>query len=149
MRKIMKVFLLVILTLGIPGCYAAKEPVCADFLAELNKKPPHLEYQGCKKNDTHQMYFEAEYRASGVHAASVEAYLIKTFDMPKLRFVCCGWESSNGETSNGQFHRLAGPDQYADDHVYLVTMGSVETLQKDWQKIPYFQVTVRLYPGTI
>lgn len=67
---------------------------CTDFLDVLNKKPKYLEFMGCQKITTGGVpALESTYRVKGSIAGAVEAYFIKTAGMPKLRRLCCLWES--------------------------------------------------------
>lgn len=118
---------------------------CADFLDKLNKKPKNLAFVGCKKINSHgSAALESSYRVKGADAKEVEAFLVKTAHMPKLRRVCCGWESSH---QNLKTQEPNGVYKSGDD-VYLVEMSSGETLvshRSHWGGIPYFYVKVTLY----
>ena len=123
----------------------AAEISCGDFLAQLNKKPPALEFVSCGKTVRHgTSALEATYRVAGGNAAAVETHLIKSGRMPRLRFICCGWESLP-----------ASPQSQARTGVYVhrgqrfeITMTSGESLvnqRRRWAEIPYFQVKVTTY----
>lgn len=120
----------------------ATEPHCRDFLQHLHKKPAHLVFVGCEPGrDAQIRVLKARYRVAGADAAGVERYLHQHSKMPKLRFVCCGWEPElRGNTSNnrGTLTNLQGLP-------FDVIMGSAETLVADrqqWKKIDWFYVTV-------
>ena len=138
----MKLPLLFSLALALASPYVFAEPDCRDYLATFNKKPKNLEFMGCVEFPRGQARFEAKYKVSGTRAAEVENYFVKIFNMKKLRFMCCGWEPEGGRT--GQYNRVVNKV----DYIYLVTMYT-SSLEKNWNKIPYFYVTVTLYPGTI
>ena len=58
---------------------------------------------------------------------------MKSFRLPRLKFLCCGWE-----TRPVQFRDSAG-------HEYSIFMGSTETIvtrRADWRKIAEFEITV-------
>jgi hypothetical protein len=121
------------------------EPVCADFLSFHRIKPPNLEFIECKKiNSKGLTALESQYRVEGIHAGEIERYFIKTARMPRLRYLCCGWESfpdkPKSQTSYGLYK--SGKQQYQ------ISMGSGETLvnsRSNWLAIPYFHVTAILY----
>ncbi len=138
----MKLSVLFSLVLALASPYAYAEPDCGDYLSELKKMPNNLEYISCTKVNSGQAHLKAEYRVRGTQAAAVEAYLVKVFNMKKLRFMCCGWEPEGGRT--GQYNRVVNNVDYS----YSITMHAT-SLEKNWLKIPYFYVTVTLYPGTI
>ncbi len=63
--------------------------------------------------------------------------MVEKFSMPKLRFVCCGWEALGGRG----FYKF-------NDYSMGVTMYSSESLIMDrnhWAEIPKFIVEVTLY----
>ena len=120
-------------------------PVCADFLAKLGHKPKGLEFIGCKPVRLYGVAaLESDYRVKGAYAGPIEAYLVKTAGMPRLRFICCGWESVprdvRGQRTYGVY--AAGGRSYA------VTMSSRETLvnqRSALHTVDYFYVTTVLY----
>ena len=123
------------------------EPQCADFLAQLNHKPPSLEFVSCEKTTIHGLRaLAAEYRVAGENAARVEAYFVKTSRMPKMRFMCCGWESMPPPNKLATQSLIGVYKKNAIE--YAVTMASPETLvnqRKRWHEIPYFQVKIVRY----
>lgn len=111
-------------------------PVCADFLAQMHKKPADLQFVRCSAEPERQgKPLRAVYRVSGNHAARTEAYLIKTFGLTALKRSCCQWD---------------GPAQHfksASGHDYSISMVSVETdvaTRAQWQKIPRFEIIVEM-----
>lgn len=118
--------------------YAKTEVQCGDFLDELKKKPNNLIFLGCEKTNDAQLHvFKASYKVLGKDAVEIERYLQKYFQMPKLRFVCCGWEMS---PDRGTYKNSKGFD-------YQIMMRSEETLinnRSDWGKIPFFYIEVIL-----
>lgn len=122
-------------------------PACEDFLAKLGDKPEELEFSGCKKYQKFSREaLESRYTVTGKDAASVERFLQQKFQMPELRFLCCGWEQvrrieNTNSPGYGSFRDSRG-------YKYQVTMFSQETLiteRSDWHNIPFFYVDVTLY----
>lgn len=119
--------------------------VCADFLAQLGHKPKALEFVGCQPVRLYGIAaLQSNYRVKGAFAGPVEAYLVKTAGMPRLRFICCGWESVprdvRGQRTYGVY--TAGVRSYA------VSMSSRETLinqRSALHTVDYFYVTTVLY----
>jgi hypothetical protein len=123
------------------------EPICGDFLAERKIKPAHLEFIGCEtREDTQLRELVANYRVVGAHAASVERALMKIAKLPKLRFICCGWDSVPPQRLIGQ-QALRGSLKSGYEMRYEVSMFSEETMvhsRARWSEIPSFKVTVML-----
>jgi hypothetical protein len=123
----------------------ANEITCGDFLGQSNKKPPALEFVRCEKILQYGTpALVAHYRVAGINAAAVETSLIKSARMPRLRFLCCGWESAP-----------ISPKSHARTGVYAVhgqrfevTMTSGESTvhkRQRWAEIPYFTVKITVY----
>ena len=114
-------------------------PRCGDFLGSMARKPPDLEFLGCKKGKYFQLRaLIATYRVKGEHASEVESYLVLNTGMARLQFVCCVWEPGGGGAT--QHGRL--PKQLDFDSAVMMTSES-ETfvkLRRDWSKIPWFYV---------
>ncbi|HLP91081.1 MAG TPA: DUF4952 domain-containing protein [Nostocaceae cyanobacterium] len=121
---------------------------CKDFLLEFGDKPQELEFLECKNSKNVGLdALEARYRVSGKDAAKVESLLQQKFQMSKLKFLCCGWESIF-VTKNGS--NTPGKGYYTDNYGYRYTidMHSEETLvneRENWQNIPYFYITVTAF----
>lgn len=117
------------------------EKGCGDFLARAGRKPANLDYAGCSyAPDRQGKPLVATYRVAGSHAAAVEAYLVRTVKLNRLKRACCQWDSPAS-----QFRDAEGRE-------YSVTMGSGETLisrRADWAKIPSFAVTVETFTEEI
>jgi hypothetical protein len=114
---------------------------CSDLLLDLNHKPQHLDFLGCRADTVHGLKaLVADYRVEGRHAETVERYFVKTAKMPVLGFYCCGWDSIGTSGRDGWLQ--------AGGASYNISMGSGETLlnrREDWPKIPWFSVTVTRY----
>jgi hypothetical protein len=145
-----------LLTLALLACTAATSPQttrapapaslaaekdCGDFLAQASRKPANLDYVGCSHAPDRQgKPLVATYRVAGSHAAAVEAYLVRTVKLNRLKRACCQWDSPAS-----QFRDRKGRE-------YSITMGSGETLvsrRADWAKIPSFEVTVETFTEEI
>jgi len=141
------------LVLGIVGAVLASsnhsspaaELTCPEVLAEFDRFPKSLELIECKPVKSAQLRaLEARYRVEGDRATAVEKFLHREYDLPSLRFICCGW-SSMTRTENGQFPRGHAIYKDADANYYEIRMMSAETLIVDrqkWLEIPWFYVTV-------
>jgi len=136
-------FLLGLLLLAATGAFAVaadNAPTCGDFLAQLGKKPKHLEYTGCKHNEGGQQEeWIAQYRVTGVHAAEVEAFFVKTFRMTWLKKSCCQWDGGTGSYMQ-RSDRLFGVEMTSEED-------NKETASRSrsiWAKIPFFYVQISL-----
>ncbi len=127
---------------AVPG---VADIACTDFLAQLRKKPPKLEFVSCEKIRQYGTpALVARYRMAGADAAAIEAYFVKSAHMPPLRFLCCGWESipksPKAQTRTG-FYVWRGQR-------FEITMSSDESTasqRKRWAEIPHFQVRATMY----
>lgn len=108
----------------------AMPPGCADFLAQMGEKPEDARFVGCESTHVAQLRaLVATYAVPGPRARVVEQELGTRFHMQPLQFHCCGWESGSAAFT----HRRQS---------YIVEMGSGETLEKRWEAIPIFSVSV-------
>ncbi|WP_299873679.1 DUF4952 domain-containing protein [uncultured Cocleimonas sp.] len=133
----MKITTLLLCLLFIPSlATSSKKEDCIDFLQELNLKPTELTFQSCKKVEkAPAVLFESYYSVSGVQAKIVEDFLHKKFNLKRLRFVCCGWEtnpttyqSKNGDTYSINMHSY---DEY--------------NFQEKWRDYKEFKVIIGKY----
>lgn len=123
------------------GYLPAVDAACADFLAKLQKKPPHLEYLSCKHHvDSEGDSWIAEYRVRGMYAAQVEGALVRSFGFARIRKSCCQWDgpATDYTQADGRYEINMVSDE---DSSSVVT-----TRRSDWRKLPYFHVTVQYYP---
>lgn len=121
---------------------AAEGPaMCSDFLLALNRKPQTLEFVACQETVKHGLAsLEAKYRVTGGDAAAVEAYLVKTARMPRLRYICCGWETLPRDPKT---QRLTGVYRHKGER-YDIAMASGEVTinqRSRWREISSFYVT--------
>jgi hypothetical protein len=120
-------------------------PVCADFLAKLGQKPKALEFVGCKRVRLFGVAaLQSDYRVKGAYAGPVETHFVKTAGMPRLRFICCGWESVPLDVRAQRTYGL----YVANDRSYAVSMVSGQTLinqRSALHEVDHFNVTVVLY----
>lgn len=107
---------------------------CTDFLQELNLKPAHLSFQDCKKvEEAPAVLLKSSYVVSGENAKAIEDFLHKEFGLKRLRFACCGWETSpvtyhapDGETYDIHMHSLdefSYQEKWSDYKAFSVTVG--------------------------
>ncbi|PHV16449.1 DUF4952 domain-containing protein [Janthinobacterium sp. BJB1] len=83
-----------LLLLGAGGAQGAPL-ACGDFLSRQGQKPAYIVYQGCRQNRERQdQPFEARYQVDGKHARQAEAYLRRTYGLPRLQRYCCVWDST-------------------------------------------------------
>ena len=111
---------------------------CGDLLLDLQHKPPHLAFVGCRADVLYGLkVLVADYQVEGRYAAAVEGYFMKVANLPALGFYCCGWDSIGKLGRDGELHEGALS--------FEVSMGSGETLvnrRQDWPRIPLFHVSV-------
>jgi len=127
--------LFLIISFGVPPLFA-KPSECKDFLQQLTQKPTELKYQSCKKvEEAPAVLLKATYEVSGKKAKEIENFLHKEFGLKRLRFACCGWETSpstynskNGDTYSIQMYSL---DEF--------------NFQEKWEDYKAFSVTVGKY----
>jgi len=109
---------------------------CCDFLRDWGRKPANLQFVRCATGRSGQLKtLKAQYAVSGKEAKGVERELIQKFKMKPLVFRCCGWEPE-------------GPEGFYIDNLqnqYQISMSSGETLEKKWEAIETFQVTVEKF----
>lgn len=115
----------------------SSEPDCDDFLSLINKKPDQLNFVSCEAGKSAQLRaLKATYSVDGEHAKDVEAYLKKHFELPTLRFACCGWDT------------LGPKGSFSFQNYYVeVSMYSDETLIRErsrWKEIDHFNVQLTL-----
>ena len=113
-----------------------------DILKYFDNKPQHLELIKHEKGNG-QIVSSVMFRVPGKYAIIVEEYLINTFNMGALVFVCCGWEPKDGKL--GTFNDNETATAARSNIYYQITMYSDETLISDkarWCEIPCFYVIV-------
>jgi len=89
-----------------------------------------------------QKLCESTYKIPGKYARATEAMLIRKYGMAKLVFQCCGWSPARGKTGSfRRAHRMAD-GAYASYEIY---MASGETLERQWDKIENFYITLSIY----
>jgi len=92
---------------------------------------------------------QAIYRVASEHSHQVEWFLVNTFGMGKLKFVCCGWEPENGKSGNIACRALEKMPSY---HLAVEMYASAEVrnsndsvyLELDRNRIEYFFVILSL-----
>ena len=132
----MKITSLIIFLLAFSFNASADTPNCINFLQELNLKPKELTFQSCKKVErVPAVLLESTYSVSGDKAKTIEDFLHKKFGLKRLRFACCGWETSTVtyESKNGD--------------TYSIQMYSLDefNFQEKWQDYKEFQVLIGKY----
>lgn len=125
--------------------YTTGPPICEDFLAKLGHKTKGLEFIGCKPVRLYGVAaLQSDYRVKGAYAGTVESQLVKTAGMPRLRFICCGWESVPRDVRTQRTYGV----YTAGGRSYAVNMSSGETLvsqRSALHTVDYFYVTTVLY----
>ncbi len=142
MKKNLKLFLILLYILSLSNCHNQNDDILALFI----KIPDQLQFMGSNVGSG-QIILEAKYRVSGTNAHLVENLLHNNYEMIKLKFACCGWEShSNGEIEiTDKFNNKYG--KFYDYNYISISMYSQETLINDrsqWKEIPYFYVVVKV-----
>lgn len=100
------VYALTLITFLFFTSFYGKKVDCGDLLEQYGEKPPQLTFVGCKEG-TEQSRLEATYKVSGTNAQAVELFLREKYGLAPLKFVCCGWEPTNGKTGTIQHSDLA------------------------------------------
>nr|WP_321235310.1 DUF4952 domain-containing protein [uncultured Psychroserpens sp.] len=100
----MKSIILLLSLLFLSFC-ANKSIECDDLLLKYAKKHQKIEFIECQKG-TGQTVLQANYKVSGMHSEEIENILIKTYGIGKLKFTCCGWESTKGYIENEELKKI-------------------------------------------
>ena len=67
-----------------------------DLLKIYAEKPKHLRFKKLVIGKG-QISYDALYEVEGKHSKEVEDFLVEKYGMGKLKWVCCGYENTNGE----------------------------------------------------
>lgn len=139
-RLKMKHFLFILLIFFSTNLFG-QNPTCGDLLQQYAIRLEQAVFEKAK-NGQGQVICTANYKVKGSDAAKVEALLIKHYKMSKLKFTCCGWESSKpGSYQSGEY--------YLDISMYANGEKADTTgkpyIEKDRKKIEYFFIVVNLY----
>ena len=130
------IFLALFILITMSFSLHADEPSCADYLELNNSKPEHLTFRSCEKsNDAQLRVLKATYIVVGKYAEQVESELIRRFNMPSIRFVCCGWETIGGSFVHDAYNVS----------VKMISGETIFSHKKYWPKISTFYVTATLY----
>jgi Domian of unknown function (DUF4952) len=120
-------------------------PMCADFLAKLGQKPKALEFVGCKRVRLYGVAaLQSDYRVKGSFAGPVESHFVRTAGMPRLRYICCAWESLPQDVRAQRTYGV----YISGERSYAVSMASRETLinqRTNLHLVDYFYITAVLY----
>jgi hypothetical protein len=118
-----------------------KKPKCTDILKKWKTKPDDLVLKGCSDSGAGGIAkLDYNYEVAGTKATLTEAVLMKQYGMQPLKFVCCGWEPAMSPSGARLGFTIDGNGYH-----YEISMGSGETIERDWNKIDRFYVTVSLY----
>lgn len=121
----------------------AREP-CRDVLAALGVSPPGLSFAGCEYTIIHGLKaLRVRYVAPGGRAAAVEAKLKATTGMPRLRYLCCGWEPAPAKPGAPPFGSISMRGERYE--VRMTSGENVVTDRKRWAEIPEFSVDLVRY----
>lgn len=114
-------------------------PLCENFLKKWGKDHPKLKFVGCSYEKNIQSDRSiANYTVKGTDAIVMENFLSRNFKMAPLKFVCCGWEPLSVPGSDRRY----GTYRDRSGYYYDILMGSGETLERNWNRIPEFHVQV-------
>jgi hypothetical protein len=141
--RLISLFLLLSGLIAFPA-FAQTAVSCGPDLLKLHGlKIPHATlFRSEVPTQPTQKLCESTYTIPGKYARAAEASLITKYGMGKLTFACCGWSPANGKM--GVFrrsHRMAN-NAYA---YYEITMGSEETVERQWDKIGNFYIILSIY----
>ncbi|MEM9721148.1 MAG: DUF4952 domain-containing protein [Bacteroidota bacterium] len=123
---------------------------CGDILEEYAEKPPALNFVNCTLGEPlSQTVLTATYHVSGQASWEVEEFLVETYGMGALKWVCCGWENGGQYGSfNHEVIKAANPNNSAIISMYGMheyeDEAGVSHLEMDRNKVPYFVVLVEI-----
>lgn len=111
---------------------------CSDFLRNLGLRRADVHLVKCDHIGVHDPLsdgLDAVYRVDGKDIADVERWLVKFAHVSKLKFNCCGWE-----TSVGYFTACDGAE-------FTISMGgeTIENRRERFAQIPYLNLYVTHY----
>lgn len=89
-----------------------------------------------------QLLCETTYVVPGHQARAVEALLRRRYGMGKLVFECCGWAPEKGRSG---YFRRSHPMADGAEAVYAIILSSEETLERRWDRIGNFYLTLSIY----
>jgi Domian of unknown function (DUF4952) len=139
LRQILIVLLLSLSWQFLTVKLANTPPLCENFLAKWGKNPPELKFASCRYEPNSQSDRSiAQYTVKGTEAKVVEGFLRTNFQMAPLQRVCCIWEPVSVPGSDRRY----GTYRDGNGYYYEIVMGSGETIERDWDKIPEFYVQV-------
>lgn len=114
---------------------------CGDLFALYAAKPPQAVFEKPEPGKE-QVQCTATYKVKGSDANSAERFLIKHYKMGRLKFTCCGWESSKP----GSFQkRLIDLDITMYANAERTDSTGKMYIEKDRNKIDCFYIVVTLY----
>ena len=141
MKVPLKIVVLLSLLSGV-GVRAETKPAppieCGDFLRDLGFGRADVQFVKCDPIGMHNSFsggLEAVYRVDGKDIANVEGWLVTFAHVSRLKFACCGWE-----TSVGSFTARDGAE-------FTIAMGgeTVENRRERFAQIPYLNLYVTHY----
>ena len=123
--------------------FAQSEAHCSNDLMKLYRIDiPHAKlFKSETPTEPSQHLCTSVYKIPGKHAHATEALLIKKYGMGKLVFECCGWFPKNGREGYFRRSHLMANNAYA---VYSISMSSEETVERQWDKIGSFYITLTI-----
>lgn len=138
--------LLIVLSLCYPyinPAIAQTGALCGNDLLKLYRiNIPHVKLiKGETPTGNSQNMCTSLYKISGKYAQTTQTFLSKRYGMGKLIFTCCGWAPENGRVG---YFRRSHPMASGAWASYSITMHSDETLEKQWDKIDSFYITVAI-----
>lgn len=144
--KQISIILLFIIVVQIPAIELADTPVvCENFLKKWEKHHPKLKFVGCRYEKNSQSDRSiARYTVKGTDAKTIESFLHQNFQMARLKRVCCLWEPTAIPGSDRRYGTYRDRGYY-----YEIVMGSGETLEHNWDRIPEFYVQVTKFMSDI
>ena len=107
---------------------ADKSIDCEDLLLKYAEQNQKIEFIECQKGKG-QTVLEAKYKVLGHNSDEIETILIKKYGIGKLKFTCCGWESTNGK--NGY---IKNKDLIKSNPNYILEISMYGNAEKENQK---------------
>ncbi|MDR5810526.1 DUF4952 domain-containing protein [Caballeronia sp. LZ019] len=115
--------------------------MCGDLLSEMKLQRSDIEFVRCEyQSGDGADGLKATYRVAGKDILNVENWLIRSAGVMRLRFACCGWETSDGvikDRKGSTYYIGMGGEAYFDGHMY--------DTRKELTRMPYINLYVTHY----
>jgi hypothetical protein len=104
---------------------------CEDLWKKYGTVPKGVVFENCQK-ETGQTIKRATYKVAGEEAEEVEAFLIEKYGIGKLHFVCCGWESKNGQNGTIRHKAIKKMNPFYDLDIVMFASAEKQDENGEW-----------------